>query len=80
MPSGSPALSISTTAVFKKVLPFAAQHNARVVALSRRDYPGAAPYSPAELDRLAHLAAADGPALTEGVDALLREQARELYD
>ncbi|KAJ3553765.1 hypothetical protein NM688_g3444 [Phlebia brevispora] len=37
---------------FAPLLPHAAAHNLRIVALNLRDYPGSTPYTPFELDRL----------------------------
>ena len=38
--------------IFSRMIPFAAQHNIRLVALNRRDYPGSSPLSSDELIRL----------------------------
>ncbi|KAI0648547.1 Alpha/Beta hydrolase protein [Trametes meyenii] len=67
--------------IFKKLLPFAKQSNARFVFVNRRDYPGSEPYSPAELAVLARLATAPK---SEEADAemqeWLRNRAREVHD
>ncbi|KAL6306425.1 hypothetical protein BKA93DRAFT_729634 [Sparassis latifolia] len=40
------------SAIFRPMIPYAAQHNVRLVLLNLRDYPGSSPYTPAELDAL----------------------------
>ncbi|RPD55341.1 hypothetical protein L226DRAFT_491832 [Lentinus tigrinus ALCF2SS1-7] len=67
---------------FKKLLPLAAEHNARVIALNRRDYPGSAPYSEAERAVLARVAAAspDSLSVLEEAREFMRERGREVYD
>ncbi|KAL7280203.1 hypothetical protein ACG7TL_006622 [Trametes sanguinea] len=47
-----PVLSIPTPAVYRPTLPFAAEHNLRLVLLNLRGYPGSTDYSPADLDKL----------------------------
>ncbi|KDQ57501.1 hypothetical protein JAAARDRAFT_47456 [Jaapia argillacea MUCL 33604] len=38
---------------FRRLIPYAAQHNLRLVLVNRRDYPGSSPTSPDELGKLA---------------------------
>ena len=64
------------------MLPFAHQHNVRIVLPNRRDYPGSAPYSPDEMENLSQLAnmtagSAEG---VEGTANEMKARARELYD
>ncbi|OSD07584.1 alpha/beta-hydrolase [Trametes coccinea BRFM310] len=40
------------SAVYRPMLPFAAEHNLRLVLLNLRGYPGSTDYSPADLDKL----------------------------
>ncbi|KAI0923298.1 hypothetical protein AcV7_005849 [Taiwanofungus camphoratus] len=40
------------SAVFRRMIPYAASHNLRLVLLNCRDYPGSTRYTPAELDAL----------------------------
>ena len=49
--------SIRSKEVFTKLLPLAAQFNARVVLVNRQDYPGAQPFTLEERaeDRRAHV-------------------------
>ena len=42
-------LTTAVTAVYKPMIPFAAQHNLRLVLLNMRGYPGSTPYSTEEL-------------------------------
>ncbi|KAI0355227.1 alpha/beta-hydrolase [Trametes cingulata] len=66
---------------FKKLLQFAKQHNARVVLVNRRDYPGSDPYTPKELATAARLATTpDSPESAEEAEAFMRDRAREVYD
>ncbi|KAI0682296.1 Alpha/Beta hydrolase protein [Cerioporus squamosus] len=67
---------------FKKLLPLAAAHNARVIALNRRDYPGSKPYSEQERVVLTRLASSspDSPSTREEAWDFLRERAREVYE
>ena len=70
------------TANFKKLLPYAKQNNARIIAVNRRDYPGSAPYTADEqafLARLASTRSCSGEAASE-MEEFFRARARELYD
>ncbi|KZV75124.1 hypothetical protein PENSPDRAFT_600428 [Peniophora sp. CONT] len=44
--------SAFTAGIFNQMMPFAAEHNVRLVALNRRDYPETTPYSSEELAAL----------------------------
>ena len=71
------------SANFKRLLPLAAQHNSRVIALNRRDYPGSAPYTAEERATLARLATASPDTASErGEEAMMfmRERGGEVYD
>ncbi|KAL5513085.1 hypothetical protein ACEPAH_3483 [Sanghuangporus vaninii] len=38
--------------IFRRLLPFAPQHNIRLVPISRRDYPGSSPYTDEDLEKI----------------------------
>lgn len=40
------------TAIYRPIIPFAAQHDLRLVLLNLRDYPGFSPLSPEDIDSL----------------------------
>lgn len=40
------------TAVFRRMLPYAEEHDIRLVFLALRDYPGSSPFTPTEIDAL----------------------------
>ncbi|GJE93983.1 hypothetical protein PsYK624_101500 [Phanerochaete sordida] len=65
--------------VFRKLEPLAAQYNARLVLINRRDFPGSDPYDDderAELERMAN----DPPGAQEIIQRFMTRRARELYD
>ncbi|KAH9890434.1 Alpha/Beta hydrolase protein [Cubamyces lactineus] len=67
--------------VFRKLLPLAAQSNARVVLVNRRDYPGSEPYTPEQRATLVRLAsAAPSPETDAEAQAFFRDLVKEFYD
>ena len=69
--------------VFRKLLPLACTHNARVILLNRRDFPGTEPYTEEELALLPPPPGEEqAGTFTEGpnVRAFMQARARELYD
>ncbi|KAI0739376.1 hypothetical protein C8Q80DRAFT_1347120 [Daedaleopsis nitida] len=74
--------SDTPTGIFTKLLPLAPAHNARVVLLNRRDYPGSTPYTAAELSDLRTAAdeSTDSSAAKTVLLQFLAARARELYD
>lgn len=70
------------TATFKKLLPLAPSHNARVVLVNRRDYPGSAPFTDEERAALATYAHAPpgDPDAVRGTAEFMKARARELHD
>ena len=69
--------------VFRKLLPLARTHNARVILLNRRDFPGTEPYTEEELALLPPPPGEEqAGTFTEGpnVRAFMQARARELYD
>ncbi|CDO72522.1 hypothetical protein BN946_scf184983.g5 [Trametes cinnabarina] len=68
--------------VFKRLLPFAAQNNTRLLLVNRRDYPGSKPYTPEERKHFACVAegAPDSLQAKEDAKAVMRDRARELFD
>ena len=75
---------IAHTGIFAKLLPLAHAHNARVVLVNRRDYPGATPYTEDEfavLKEASELLKSDcAPAAREKLAPFMRARAREVYD
>ncbi|KAI0365121.1 alpha/beta-hydrolase [Pilatotrama ljubarskyi] len=67
---------------FKRLIPFAKPHNARVVLVNRRDYPGSDPYTPEELATPARLATTPdvSPETAAEAEAFMRDRAREVFD
>ncbi|KAI0325769.1 alpha/beta-hydrolase [Cubamyces sp. BRFM 1775] len=73
---------------FSKLIPLGAQHNARVILVNRRDYPGSRPYN---ADELALLRPSESPSSQEAPDStevpeaslrlqtFMEDRARELY-
>ncbi|KAI1789100.1 hypothetical protein LXA43DRAFT_1155822 [Ganoderma leucocontextum] len=70
--------------IFVKLVPLAAAHNARIVLVNRRDYPGATPFSSEERTILESAAkgatTSDASAAHAQLEAFMRERAREVYD
>ena len=67
--------------VFRKMLPLAAQSNARLVLVNRRDYPGSEPYTPEERATLIRLATgAPSPESDAEAQAFMRDRVKEFYD
>ncbi|KAI0359970.1 hypothetical protein OH77DRAFT_1446728 [Trametes cingulata] len=72
--------------IFSKLIPYAHPHNARLLLVNRRDYPGSVPYMEADRALLRPLTPevlANPDALREakeGVEAFMKARARELYD
>ncbi|KAI0354370.1 hypothetical protein OH77DRAFT_1405139 [Trametes cingulata] len=73
--------------ILSKLLPLAKQHNARIILVNRRDYPGTRPYSEEERALLPVLSpeggAADAAEMAEAKEKLLtfmKGRAREVYD
>ncbi|TFK94529.1 alpha/beta-hydrolase [Polyporus arcularius HHB13444] len=65
--------------IFSKLVPLATEHNARLVLVNRRDYPGATSYTPEERAVLEDALTSD-PATARGqLLAYARERAREVY-
>ncbi len=72
-------LTLCTTGIFSKLVPLATEHNARLVLVNRRDYPGATSYTPEERAVLEDALTSD-PATARGqLLAYARERAREVY-
>ncbi|OSD05350.1 hypothetical protein PYCCODRAFT_1475403 [Trametes coccinea BRFM310] len=75
-------------ATFAKLRPIARARGVRVIALNRRDYPGARPYTSEERALLPSIpqdlkppTAGDGTPLgAEGLDSYVRQRAHELYE
>ena len=71
------------TGIFAKLLPLAHAHNARVVLINRRGYPGAAPYTDEELATLRDAferLKPDRAAARAMLMTFMRARAREVYD
>ncbi|KAH9933984.1 uncharacterized protein BXZ73DRAFT_100822 [Epithele typhae] len=69
--------------VFAKMIPPAHAHNARLVLVNRRDYPGSKPYTPAELallKRATALVSTDAAGARTLLASFMRDRAREVYD
>ena len=66
------------TEVFKKLIPFAAEHDTRLVLVNRRDFPGSDPYDDDDRHRIA--AISDAPDGMKPLQSFMSERARELYD
>ncbi|KAI0755807.1 hypothetical protein C8Q74DRAFT_1305452 [Fomes fomentarius] len=65
---------------FVKLIPFAQKHNARIVLVNRRDYPGAAPYTEEELTALREANVAKDPSNAHVLFMpYLKDRARELH-
>ena len=70
--------SLAATGVFRKLIPFAAKHDTRLVLINRRDFPGSDPYSEDDRRRIAAVQAApDGLAI---IQSFMDDRARELHD
>ena len=70
-------------AIFSKLIPIAAGHNARVVLVNRRDYPSSKPYTLEERALIVNAALevkTDPLAAREKLYGFMRERAREVYD
>lgn len=65
--------------VFSRLLPLAAESNARIVLMNRRDYPNSAPYTEEER-RLLLSAQGSTPEAAAGLKEYMKARARELYD
>ncbi|KAH9913819.1 Alpha/Beta hydrolase protein [Epithele typhae] len=70
--------------IFRPLLPLARTHNARILCVNRRGYPGARPYTPAERAPLEHPPGPGAPlaevaAFRARVAAFYRERGRELH-
>ncbi|CDO72521.1 hypothetical protein BN946_scf184983.g4 [Trametes cinnabarina] len=70
------------TGVFKRLLPFSAERNARLLLVNRRDYPGSEPYTSEERAHLARVAGGtpDSPQTKEDAKGVMRDRARELFN
>ncbi|KAH9937793.1 uncharacterized protein BXZ73DRAFT_89228 [Epithele typhae] len=70
--------------IFAKLIPLAPSHNARIVVVNRRDYPGSQPYSDIDLKGLrngnAALKDGDQEKARALIAAFMRARAREVYD
>ncbi|KAI0631506.1 hypothetical protein C8Q77DRAFT_1218969 [Trametes polyzona] len=71
---------------FLQLVPLAKQHNARVVLVNRRDYPGARPYTEEERALLRSSTADEGepgsPGIAEAsgaIETFMRDRTREVY-
>ena len=64
--------------MFRKLEPLAAQNNARLVLINRRDYPGSDPYTEEEHATLASLQST--PNALDLMQQFMADRARELYD
>ena len=68
---------------FRKLLPFAKAHNARIFLANRRDYPGTVPYSieeRAEVFTAAVESSTDAEAAQKRLVPWMKERGREVYD
>lgn len=65
--------------VFSRLLPLAAETNARIVLVNRRDYPDSAPYTEEEL-RLLLSAQGSAPEAAADLKEYMKARARELYN
>ncbi|KAI8974180.1 Alpha/Beta hydrolase protein [Trametes punicea] len=67
--------------IFKRLLPYAKEYNARIVTLIRRGYPGTRSYTPEETQTLARLVGSPRTSATEAeTEALMADHAREIHD
>ena len=69
--------------IFAKLVPLAAKHNARVILVNRRDYPGAAPHVNEEravLDAAAAEVATDTAAARDKLLRYMEYNGRDVYD
>lgn len=84
--SNNLTLTISCAAVFTKLIPLAHPHNARILTINRRDYPGSTPFTPEERALLPALSPADledtekVAVSKRNLDSFAEARARELYD
>lgn len=60
--------------------PFAAQNNARLILINRRDFPGSEPYTDSERAKLALAQAAPEEEAVALLESYMRDQAREIFD
>ena len=68
---------------FRKLLPFAKAHNARIFLANRRDYPGTVPYSIEERTEVFTAAvesSTDAEAAQKRLVPWMKERGREVYD
>ncbi len=74
---------LTCTGIFEKLIPLAARHNARVVLVNRRDYPGSTPYTLEERAVLVNAAVESKTnplAARDKLHVFMAERAREVYD
>jgi hypothetical protein len=65
---------------FKRLQPFAAQYNARLVLVNRRDFPGSEPYTDTERAQLAAADKASEPEAVSLLEGYMRDRAYEVFD
>ncbi|KAI0776700.1 Alpha/Beta hydrolase protein [Trametes elegans] len=70
--------------IFARLIPLAHTHNARILLVNRRGYPGSEPYTEAERALLASASAqgdtVEAATALESLTRFMRERAREVYD
>jgi hypothetical protein len=60
--------------------PFAAQNNARLILINRRDFPGSEPYTDSERAKLTLAQAAPEEKAVAFLESYMRDRAREIFD
>ncbi|KAI0766173.1 hypothetical protein BD413DRAFT_636601 [Trametes elegans] len=71
---------------FRRLLPYSARYNSRIILVNRRDYPGTTPYSSSERALLpsVHMEPRaneeQAKMASQMLEAFMKERARELYD